>query len=149
MVCLGNICRSPLAEGILQSKINEKGLNWQVESAGTGAWHIGEHPDPRAIKIGKKFGIDISQQRGRQLRAHDLDRFDLLFAMDQSNYRNILQLAVSPKQEEKIHLILNMVNPGLNNSVPDPYWNDNGFEEVFQMLDIACEKIIQHWTSED
>lgn len=147
MVCLGNICRSPLAEGILQSKINEKGLNWQVESAGTGAWHIGEHPDPRSIKIGKKFGIDISQQRGRQLRAHDLDRFDLLFAMDQSNYRNILQLAESPKQEEKIHLILNLVTPGLNQSVPDPYWNDNGFEEVFKMLEVACDKIIDRWAT--
>lgn len=145
MVCLGNICRSPLAEGILKAKVKEKGLEWQVESAGTGSWHVGEQPDPRSIEIANKNGLDISQQIGRQIKAHDLDRFDLIFAMDQSNYQRILQLATRPEQKKKVYLIMNIVSPNDNKNVPDPYWNDHGFEEVFQMLDLACDKIIERW----
>ncbi len=142
MVCLGNICRSPLAEGILQHKVNEKGLNWQVESAGTGSWHVGEQPDPRSIDVAQKYGIDITYQRSRQFKANDFDRYDLIYAMDSSNYQNICKLASSDAQKQKVELIMNMANPNRNQSVPDPYWDDNGFEQVYQMLDEACEAVL-------
>jgi protein-tyrosine phosphatase len=143
MVCLGNICRSPLAEGILQNKIRQKGLNWQVDSAGTGAWHTGERPDSRSIAIARKYGIDITGQKARQFRSDDLEHFDLVLAMDSSNYQDLLRHAVSKEQEEKIHLIMNFVTPGQNQSVPDPYWNNDGFEQVYQMLDEACSRVVE------
>lgn len=145
MVCLGNICRSPLAEGILQSKANELGLNWKVDSAGTGAWHVGEQPDPRSIKIAQRNGIDISKQRARQFAARDLATYDLIFAMDQTNLRNILRFATDADQEAKVHLIMNVVQPGANRNVPDPYYDDNGFRLVFEMLTEACEEIVDRW----
>ena len=145
MVCLGNICRSPLAEGILKHKINLQSLNWQVDSAGTGAWHIGERPDHRSISTARKYGIDISGQRARQFKPHDLDHFDLVLAMDSSNYQDILRHAVSKEHQEKVHLIMNFVTPGQNRGVPDPYWDDNGFEEVYQMLNEACSRIIERF----
>lgn len=148
MVCLGNICRSPLAEGIMQHKIKELSLDWQVDSAGTGAWHVGEQPDRRSIDTARKYRIDIGRQRARQLKPHDLDRFDLVLAMDSQNYRDIIRHAVSKEQEDKVHLIMNFVSPGRNQNVPDPYWDDNGFEQVFQMLDEACQKIIDRWAEE-
>ena len=146
MVCLGNICRSPLAEGILRKKIEERGLDWQVDSAGTGSWHIGEQPDPRSVLTARKHGIDITGQRARQLRPDDLDRFDLILAMDQSNYRDILRFAASDEQKEKVHLIMNFHRPGTNEAVPDPYWDDDGFEKVYEMLDAACDKLIEHYS---
>ncbi len=143
MVCLGNICRSPLAEGIMQSKIAQLGLEWQVDSAGTGAWHIGERPDRRSIDVARKYGIDITHQRARQFRASDLQEFDIVFAMDSSNFRNILGKANSREEEEKVKMIMNEVQPGYNQNVPDPYYDNDGFELVFQMLDEACERIIK------
>jgi protein-tyrosine phosphatase len=143
MVCLGNICRSPLAEGIMKQKIEQKALPWEVDSAGTGAWHTGEQPDPRSIATARKKGIDITTQRARQLKPHDLERFDLVLAMDSSNYREILRHSGSKEQEEKVHLIMNFVQPGRNINVPDPYWDDDGFEKVFDMLDEACERVIE------
>lgn len=148
MVCLGNICRSPLAEGIMTHKVKQLNLNWQIDSAGTGAWHVGELPDRRSIATARKYSIDITGQRARQLKPHDLDRFDLILAMDSSNYQNILRYAISEDQKEKVHLIMNFVNPGRNQNVPDPYWDDNGFEQVFQMLDEACDKVIEHFEVE-
>ncbi len=145
MVCLGNICRSPLAEGIMQHKINSQGLKWEVDSAGTGSWHVGEMPDRRSIAIGRKYGVDITYQRARQFKPNDLDSFDLVLAMDSSNYRDILHHAVSKEQEGKVKLIMNFVSPGRNQAVPDPYWDDNGFEQVFKMLDEACDRIIEHF----
>ena len=145
MVCLGNICRSPLAQGILQRKINEQGLDWKVDSAGTGAWHVGEPPDRRSIQVARTKGIDITRQRARQFRARDLSEFDLIFAMDQSNLRNILRFANSPDQEAKVHLIMDMVDPHAHLDVPDPYYDDNGFLQVFDMLEEACERIIARW----
>ncbi len=142
MVCLGNICRSPLAEGILKQKIKEKGLPWTVDSAGTGAWHIGELPDARSIAVAHKYGIDLTYQRARQFKAADFNRFDKIFAMDRSNYRDILRNAPNNGQKEKLEMILNVLHPGSNADVPDPYWDDNGFEQVFRMLDKACEKIV-------
>lgn len=145
MVCLGNICRSPLAEGIMAYKISKNGLSWNVDSAGTGAWHVGELPDHRSISTARHHGIDISRQRARQFRPVDLDTFDLVLAMDSSNYNDILRHADTGEKREKVKLIMNFVHPGRNLSVPDPYWNDDGFEAVYGMLDQACDNIIQHF----
>lgn len=145
MVCLGNICRSPLAEGILRQKIKENNLDWQVDSAGTGYWHVGELPDERSIAVAKAHGIDISYQRARQLRPEDLQEYDLIFTMDASNYRNTIAFATSNTDKEKVDMIMNLVRPGGNQKVPDPYYNSDGFEEVFQMLDGACQKLIEKY----
>ncbi|MEQ8702476.1 MAG: low molecular weight protein-tyrosine-phosphatase [Phaeodactylibacter sp.] len=142
MVCLGNICRSPLAQGILEQKAAEKGLNWSVDSAGTGSWHIGESPDPRSVYTAGQHGLDISGQRARQFRRQDLQDFDLILAMDQSNYQEILRMAQSPEEEEKVRKILDFTSDATAGDVPDPYWDDDGFEKVYQMLDKACDKII-------
>lgn len=142
MVCLGNICRSPLAEGIMKEKIKAKGLNWVVDSAGTGAYHRGEQPDPRSIAIARKNGIDISEQRARKISSEDLDNFDLILTMDQSNYQNVRALARNQKQLKKIKSILEFVPGKAQNEVPDPYWDDNGFEIVYDLLDEATEAII-------
>lgn len=141
MVCLGNICRSPLAEGILKHKAHLKGLEWEVDSAGTASWHEGKLPDSRSIAVAKKYGIDITDQRSRPITTEDMEIYDLIFAMDSSNYQNILKLATKPAHQEKVELIMNLVEPR-NQSVPDPYRDDDGFEEVYQMLDKACEELI-------
>lgn len=145
MVCLGNICRSPLAEGILQHKIESLGLDWIVDSAGTGAYHVGEKPDARSITTAKRFGIDISGQKARQFKATDFNAFDLILVMDAANYHNVLRLAETDVEREKVALIMNLVNPGKNAQVPDPYYDDNGFELVFEMLDRACEALIAQY----
>jgi protein-tyrosine phosphatase len=145
MVCLGNICRSPLAEGILRRKIKEHNLDWEVRSAGTGYWHIGEPPDERSIAIAREKGLDISEQRAQQLKIKDLQYYDLIFAMDASNYRNIMTYATSDEEKAKVDLIMNLIDPGRNQKVPDPYYNSDGFEEVYQMLEQACEKLIERY----
>ncbi|MDP5107095.1 low molecular weight protein-tyrosine-phosphatase [uncultured Polaribacter sp.] len=137
MVCLGNICRSPLAEGILQSKINPDTIF--VDSAGTGAYHIGNLPDERSIAVAKKYGIDITNQKARKFTVQDFDTFDVIYVMDESNLQNILMLARNNVDEKKVHLILNESHPTKNLSVPDPYYGGNqGFENVYKMLDEAC-----------
>lgn len=141
MVCLGNICRSPLAEGILKNKISEVGLDWEVDSAGTSGWHDGNLPDKRSIQIASKYGIDITDQKSRKVRSIDYEDFDLIYAMDVQNYNDLMKLA-REDEVDKIKLILNEVYPGENRSVPDPYWDDNGFESVYQMLDEACDMIL-------
>ncbi len=142
MVCLGNICRSPLAEGVLQEKINRKGLDIKVDSAGTGSWHVGQGPDLRAVAIAKKYGVDISHQQARQFSATDFDDFDIIYAMDGSNLSDIVSLARSNEDIEKVRLILDELNIGNNNYVPDPYYGgDEGFEKVYELLDAACEII--------
>lgn len=142
MVCLGNICRSPLAEGILKTKINSD--NVYVESAGTGDWHIGQSPDERSVDVAQKHHIDITQQRGRQFEVSDFDRFDLIYAMDNSNYEDIKQLARHDADVKKVHLILNEVLPGENCDVPDPYMGGiDGFQRVYDMLNQACDKIAE------
>jgi len=145
MVCLGNICRSPIAEGIMKSKIERYGLQWRVDSAGTGAWHVGECPDERAVGISKKYGVDITYQKARQFSPYDFGRFDRIYTMDASNYRDVLQLALSDDEKQKVEMILNELFPGENRQVPDPYYNDEGFDEVFKMLDEACERIIKKY----
>ena len=142
MVCLGNICRSPLAEGILQSKVNIKGFDWEIDSAGTGAWHIGNPPDRRSQIVAKAHGIDIRNQKARQFSVHDFDRFDLILAMDKNNYNDIIQLAQNDKHRQKVNQILKLAD-GQNNNVPDPYYDDNGFELVYQLLEQACDQLIK------
>ena len=144
MVCLGNICRSPLAEGILKAKLKEKNVEWQVDSAGTSSWHINSLPDSRSIAIAHLHGIDITDQRARQFQASDLDNFDLILAMDADNYNAIIAQA-NKKQVSKVKMILNYTYPDENRRVPDPYYND-GFEMVYQLLDVACDQIIKFHT---
>lgn len=142
MVCLGNICRSPLAEGILRSKINPERVF--VDSAGTGAWHSGELPDKRSIAIARKNGIDLTDQRARLFLVEDFDRFDHIYVMDQSNYKNVCRLAPNEEAMGKVQLILNESHPDQNREVPDPYYGgDSGFDHVFKMLDEACNIIKQ------
>ena len=146
MVCLGNICRSPLAEGILASKLPKD--KFQVESAGTGSWHIGHKPDERSIAIAKKNKLDISEQKGRQFTTRDFETFDYIYVMDNSNYWDVVQLVENRTQTEKVQLILNELFPNENVDVPDPYFGlPNGFESVYKMLDEACDvlakKLIQ------
>ena len=145
MVCLGNICRSPLAEGILQSKVNNQKV--YIDSAGTSGYHQGELPDSRSIAIAKKNNIDISNQRSRKFEITDFDKFDIIYAMDYSNYQTLTNLARNKKDKEKVKLILNEIYPNKNLTVPDPYYKSGnaGFVEVFTMLDKACEKIAQKY----
>ena len=140
MVCLGNICHSPLAEGILQSKINSNKVF--VDSAGTAAYHVGNLPDKRSIEVAKKYDLDITNQRARKFIVKDFDTFDYIFAMDDSNFNNIIALARSEADKKKVKMILNESFPSKNLSVPDPYYGGNqGFESVYKMLDEACEII--------
>ncbi|NVK09047.1 MAG: low molecular weight phosphotyrosine protein phosphatase [Tenacibaculum sp.] len=140
MVCLGNICRSPLAEGILQSKLSSG--NFAVDSAGTAGYHVGELPDGRSIEVARKYGIDITNQRSRKFVKADFDKFDIIFTMDQSNYGDIVAMSENEEQHEKVKMILNELYPNENRNVPDPYYGgDQGFENVYRMLDEACEII--------
>lgn len=140
MICLGNICRSPLAEGILKSKVNLNEVT--IDSAGTAAYHVGNLPDPRSIAVAKKHGIDIITQRARKFTVKDFDSFDFIYAMDQNNFDDILKLSRNKEDKKKVLLILNEVRPFQNNSVPDPYYGgDDGFENVYQMLNKACAEI--------
>ncbi|MDO6675904.1 low molecular weight phosphotyrosine protein phosphatase [Tenacibaculum sp. 1B UA] len=140
MVCLGNICRSPLAEGILQSKLSSK--KFLVDSAGTAGYHVGELPDKRSIEVAKKYEIDITGQRSRKFIKTDFEKFDMIFAMDQSNYGDIIALSENEEEHEKVKMILNELYPNENRNVPDPYYGgDQGFENVYKMLDEACEII--------
>lgn len=146
MVCLGNICRSPLAHGLLREKAQDHTLNVEVDSAGTSGFHVGEAPDPRMRETAKKFGLNIDDLRARQFTSQDFNDFDLIYAMDQSNLKNILSLATSESDKNKVHLILNESNPGNNLEVPDPYYGgDQGFIDVYNMLDLATDKIIEKY----
>jgi protein-tyrosine phosphatase len=142
MVCLGNICRSPLAEGILASKLPKN--KFTVDSAGTGSWHIGRTPDERSISTAKKNKIDISRQKGRQFTTNDFESFDYIYVMDNSNYNDVISLSKNPEHRKKVQLILNELFPGENVDVPDPYYGlANGFEAVYQMLNDACDIIAE------
>lgn len=146
MVCLGNICRSPLAEGIMAEKIKRLGLPWTVDSAGTGAYHVGESPDPRSQQVARNHQLDISHQRARQIRTSDFVEFDHILVMDASNYNNVRGLTSDTAAQGKVEMIMNYLEPGRNIQVPDPYWDNDGFEKVYQMLDRACEAFIERVT---
>ena len=142
MVCLGNICRSPLAEGILKSKVEPD--RFYVDSAGTSNYHVDECPDTRSIDIAQQNNLDIRSQRGRQFSVEDFDNFDRIYVMDMSNYYDVLSLARTEDDKEKVSLILNEIFPGENVEVPDPYHGGaDGFKKVYKMLDEACEVIAQ------
>ena len=142
MVCLGNICRSPLAEGILQKKV--KHLNIKVDSAGTAGYHIGNPPDIRSVEIASKYNIDITKQRARKFNTEDFKLFDKIYAMDRNNYQDLQSMAKSKEDADKIKMILNEVDSDSFESVPDPYYgNGDGFQIVYNMLDKACDKILK------
>jgi protein-tyrosine phosphatase len=140
MVCLGNICRSPLAHGILESKLPSN--QFYVDSAGTANYHIGETPDRRSIAVAKAYGIDISQQRGQQFKTSFFDTYDLIYVMDQYNYEDVIRLARTERDRNKVKLILEEDESTTLGEVPDPYYGDqSGFEYVFRVLDQVCDKI--------
>jgi protein-tyrosine phosphatase len=140
MVCLGNICRSPLAEGIMASKLPKD--KFSVDSAGTGSWHIGHAPDARSIATAKKNKLDISKQKGRQFNINDFETYDYIYVMDKSNYDDVIELAKNSEQKNKVQIILNELYPNENVDVPDPYFGmPNGFDIVYNMLDEVCDII--------
>ena len=147
MVCLGNICRSPLAHGILESKVKKKNLDWFIDSAGTGDWHKGESPDRRAIVEAQRNSINICDQRARQITQSDFEDFDLILAMDTSNFNNVMDL--SPEEYKyKIEMIMNYAQEGKNMSVPDPYY-DGRFSYVFELLDQATDALLTKLLEEE
>lgn len=143
MVCLGNICRSPLAEGILKDKTLKLGMDTIVHSAGTGNYHVGEGADPRSVEVALKNDVDINNHTARQFHVADFDEYDLIYAMDSSNYKNIIRLARNDNDRKKVRMIMNEAVPGENIDVPDPYYGgSHGFDNVYNMLERACDKII-------
>lgn len=143
MVCLGNICRSPLAEGIMQTVAAEAGLDWTVDSAGTANYHVGEPPHRLSQKVSKINGIDISQQRCRQFRAKDMLEYDRIYVMDTNNYADVQRMSGQYWAPDKTSLLLDALWPGQNKSVPDPwYGEEDGYHDVFALIKRACEKIV-------
>ncbi len=142
MVCLGNICRSPLAEGILESKLDAS--KFTVDSAGTSSHHQGSLPDPRSIEVAQKNGLDISNQRSRPFVKKDFKTFDYIYVMDTHNYNDVLEKADTEEECNKVSLILNTLYPRENRSVPDPYYDAlEGFDKVYEMLDQSCTLIAE------
>jgi protein-tyrosine phosphatase len=144
MVCLGNICRSPMAEGIFRNRVEQAGKRAIVDSCGTSDFHVGQTPDYRAVKTLQRNGIDISGLAARQFDVEDFDNFDHIFVMDASNLMNVLALARNQADKDKVSLLLEEIYPGENRSVPDPYYGGiDGFKEVFEMLNNAAGKFIE------
>jgi protein-tyrosine phosphatase len=142
MVCLGNICRSPLAEGIMKQQVKEADLDWEVDSAGTGNWHVGQGPDKRSTKAARNNGIDISKQVCRQFKVNDFDNFDLILVMDRNNFADVSALAKNKQDQEKIKLFLG------DQDVPDPYFDDNQFEPVFKLIESGCKEVIRTYQNQ-
>ena len=142
-VCLGNICRSPMAEGILRSKAAERGVSLEIDSCGTADYHVGESPDKRAVSCMKDNGIDISSLRGRQFGKEDFDNYDRIFVMDKENYKNVMDLAPTNEHKGKVDLYLNLSHPGENRVVPDPWFGGpEGFDHVYEMLSEAANAFL-------
>lgn len=142
MVCLGNICRSPLAHGVLEHKAKEAGLALSVDSAGTGSWHIGDPPDRRSVAVAQQYGVDISAQRGRQFSKADFGRYDHILVMDRANLRDVNAIAPDAAARAKVTLFLD------DQEVPDPYWDDALFEPTYQLIDKRCTQLIALWKKE-
>jgi protein-tyrosine phosphatase len=140
MVCLGNICRSPLAEGIMQHLVKQQGLNWTIDSAGTGNWHVGEGPDHRSVCVARQFGVDISKQVCRQFKPADFDEFDLILVMDKNNQTDVLAQARTEADAAKVKLLLT------DKEVPDPYYDNTQFEPVYRLIEGGCKDVIQEYT---
>ncbi len=146
MVCLGNICRSPLAEGILRDKVEKAGLDWTVDSAGTGNYHVGEAPHKLSAKAALANGIDISSQVCRQFAREDMVAFDRIYVMDEDNYEEVKRISGKSFDEGKVSFILSELYPGEKRNVPDPwYGTEKDFHLVFGMLDKACDRILQRY----
>ncbi len=137
MVCLGNICRSPLAHGILAHVAATGNLDWTIHSAGTGDWHVGQAPDKRTIAVAKKYGVDISHQRARHFTTELFDQYDRIFVMDRQNMEDVLQLAKKEEDRRKVMLFLE------DDIVPDPYYDDNMFDPVYQMIEKRCRDLVK------
>ena len=143
MVCLGNICRSPLADGLLKAKVKKEGLDVTVDSCGTSGYHIGEPPDDRMVATALKHKYDISNLKARQFTISDFEHFDIIYVMDPSNYNNVIKLARNEQDKQKVHFFLNEKFPNSNMAVPDPYFGgDAGFEEVFKLVDETTDIIL-------
>jgi protein-tyrosine phosphatase len=146
MVCLGNICRSPLAEGILQHKAQQEGLSWTIDSAGTNGYHVGEQPHQLSQKVALLHGVDISQQRSRRFTAADFNRFDKIYAMAEDVMEEMQRIARKDFDAGKVDLLMNEIYPGKNMDVPDPWYGaEPGYHEVFAMIDKACDKIVEKY----
>jgi protein-tyrosine phosphatase len=144
MVCLGNICRSPLAEGILEHKAKKAGLNWQIDSAGTNGYHTGEPPHKLSQKVAKLNGIEICNQRARDFVKEDFDRYDKIYAMAEDVIDDIKSISGSKYDASKVELFMNELYPGKNKSVPDPwYGTEPGYHEVYKIIDQVCDAIIR------
>ena len=146
IVCLGNICRSPLAEGILKHKAKLAGLDWMIESAGTNSYHIGEPPHPLSRKVASLNGIDISEQRARKFSVSDIDKYDKIYAMADDVLSDIRSICGKTFNDKKVELFLNPLNPGKNLDVPDPWYGpEPGYHEVFQLIEKGSEAIIEKY----
>lgn len=144
-VCLGNICRSPLAEGILKKKFEENGIDGTIHSVGFEPYHEGQHPDSRSVSTAKKHDIDISNKTARLFSVNDFDYYDYIYVMDSMNHADVMRVARNDADRAKVDYLLNLVDEGSNNEVPDPYYGGaDGFDKVYTMMDIACDKIIEN-----
>lgn len=146
MVCLGNICRSPIAEGLLAHKVRQQGLDWQVDSAGTESYHIGSAPHRHSQEICRRNNIDITQQRARQFSVADFDSYDKIYALADDVYNNIADIGGAQADMSKVVLFLNELNPGSDESVPDPYYGGaDGYTHVYDLIDRTCDEIINKY----
>ncbi|RYY65360.1 MAG: low molecular weight phosphotyrosine protein phosphatase [Chitinophagaceae bacterium] len=146
MVCLGNICRSPLAEGILQHKADAAGLDWTVDSAGTNGYHVGEPPHRLSQKVAQLNGVDICRQRARRFTATDLDAYDKIYAMAADVVDDMKRIAAPHWDPSKVDLLLNEVHPGRNEDVPDPWYGEEpGYHEVYKLIEAACDRILSRY----
>jgi protein-tyrosine phosphatase len=146
MVCLGNICRSPLAEGVMKKMIDEAGLDWEVDSAGTLGHQIGCQPHQLSQKLARIHGFDISYQACRKLTEKDLEIFDKIYVMDSENYADVISLAKKSGTENKVDFLLNELHPGRNFNIPDPwYGGEDGYHQVYEMIENACRAIVKKY----
>jgi protein-tyrosine phosphatase len=143
-VCLGNICRSPIAEGILKQLYLTHGIDARVESAGFESFHINDSPDPRAMRVCAQHGIDLSQKKARLFREEDFHQFDRIYVMDQKNYQDVIETAINESDAQKVDFLLNLTHPGKNLPVPDPYYKGlDECEKVFELMSNACKKLVE------
>lgn len=147
MVCLGNICRSPLAQGVLEHKAQVAGLDWEIDSAGTGNWHVGEAPHHLSQKVAKLNGVDICRQQARQFRKTDILAFDRIYVMDKNNYNDVQRMCGDLWDPAKVELFLNELYPGENRDVPDPWFGEEaGYHDVYAMIEKTCDRIIRKYS---
>lgn len=147
MVCLGNICRSPMAEGILTQMSKEKGLNWEIDSAGTESFHVGEQPHRHSQKVALSNGIDLTNQRARRFIRDDFQHYDKIYVMAQDVYSEVMAIGGKVADPSRVDLLLNEIKPGANRSVPDPWYGGaDGFHDAWKLIYTACEKIIEKYS---